>query len=78
MPNANQRYRVQYDRICEIVIGRMGMRVYFEQRDKPNLVSFKIFGAEGVVPMSVPVEELEHMSDSEIAASIRGTMGQRS
>ena len=74
MSDADHRYRVQHDRICNILIGQMGMKVYFEQKDRPHQVSFKVFGAEGAVRMTAFVEELEHMSDGEIATRIRAKM----
>ena len=51
------------------------MKIYFEQRDRPHSVSFKVFGAGGAVRMTAPVEELAHMSDGEIAAIIRAKIG---
>ena len=75
MSRADQRrYVFQHDRLCEIVTGRMGMKVSIEQRDGPYWVNFKVFENEGPVRVTASVEELEHMSDGEIATSIRARM----
>jgi hypothetical protein len=75
MSDTENRYSHQRERLCSIVIGRMGMKLYIEQLDKPYSLIFKLFGAEGAVPMAVPVEEMERMSDTQLAASIRAKLG---
>ncbi len=75
MPDADNRYSLQRERLCNIIIGRLGMRLYIEQRDKPAGLTFKIYQAEGAARIAISVEEMERMSDNEIAANIRAKLG---
>jgi hypothetical protein len=70
MSDSETRYSRQHARLCNIVIGQMGMRPYFDQRDKPYWVTFKIFEVEGSGHVTASIEKLERMSNDEIAASV--------
>jgi hypothetical protein len=66
MADASQRYDAQHDRICAITT-RMEMKeLFFELRDKPDWVTFKVFGNDHVGRLTMSVDELEQTTDAQL------------
>ena len=71
MTDKIERYDAQKNRISTIAT-RMGMtEVYFELRDKPDVLTFKVFGKDRAGRLTISVEELEGMTDDLIETRIR-------
>ena len=75
--DAESRYVVQHDRVCNLVEGQMGMRVYFEPRDKPYWLTVKVFEANGSARVTASIREMERMSDEEIVAGVLARLRSR-
>jgi hypothetical protein len=59
MADANRRYDAQHDRICAITTRLEMKELFFEPRDKPDWVTFKVFGKDRAGRLTMSVDELE-------------------